>query len=123
MRFFVDQPVSPLIAEWLRSTGHDAVHVREREMSRALDAEIIALASAEQRIVITADLDFSRIVAISGADGPAVVLFRAGNITDDEMLALTQRVLNEVELSILSRAIVTVDAYRIRVAPLPLKSS
>ena len=46
------------MAEELRASGHDTLHVRDRKMQTAEDEEILALASAEQRILISADTDF-----------------------------------------------------------------
>jgi predicted nuclease of predicted toxin-antitoxin system len=122
MKFLVDQPVSPLLAAWLRAGGHDAVHVRERGLSAATDSSLVELAISEERVLITADLDYPRLIALSKLDRPALILFRAGNITDNQMLALLQRVLREVESSLLERSISVVDEYSIRVASLPLKS-
>jgi predicted nuclease of predicted toxin-antitoxin system len=120
MNFLVDQPVSPLLAASLRARGHDALHVRERGMSAASDPELVALAIAEHRILITADLDYPRIVALSRNDRPGIILFRAGNVSDTQMLDLLNRVLAEVAESVLPVSIVTVDEYSIRVARLPL---
>jgi predicted nuclease of predicted toxin-antitoxin system len=116
MRFIIDQPVSPMLAEWLRRVGHDAYHVRDRHMSAASDTDIFETAVREERIIITADLDFTRIVALTGRDRPGVVLFRAGNITDEQMLALLQEVLTEVPAERLIASVTTIDRFRIRVS-------
>jgi len=50
MRFLVDQPVSPKLAEWLRSEGHQAAHVRDRGLSSATDEEIFAVAADEDSV-------------------------------------------------------------------------
>jgi predicted nuclease of predicted toxin-antitoxin system len=121
MKFLVDQPVSPLLARWLRDAGHDALHVRERGLSRATDEALFALAVAENRTIVTADLDFSRIIALSGRSGPGLILFRAGNITDDKMLALLKETLGRVPTAELERSVVVVDVHALRVAPLPLR--
>lgn len=42
MRFLADMGVSLRTVEWLRESGHDAVHVREYGMHRASDATILA---------------------------------------------------------------------------------
>ena len=49
------------MADWLRSAGHDAVHVRELGLSDAPDREIFERAAANSRIVVTFDLDFGEI--------------------------------------------------------------
>ncbi|HWL95273.1 MAG TPA: DUF5615 family PIN-like protein [Phycisphaerae bacterium] len=73
MKFVIDQPVSPLLAEWLNEQGHDAFHVRDRGLSSARDQAIVELAYQETRILVTTDLDFSRIVALSRREGPELV--------------------------------------------------
>lgn len=124
MKFLIDQPVSPLLAAWLRSPeggSHDAVHARERGLSSSPDTELFALAIAESRVLVTADLDFARIIALSGSDGPGLILFRAGNITDAGMLALLQRVLTETTPESLPHSVVVVDEHAIRIATLPIR--
>lgn len=121
MRFLVDQPVSPIVAAWLCDHGHDAIHARDLGLSRAKDMELVALAIRDDRIIITADLDFPRLVALSQRDRPAMIVFRAGNITDAQMVRLVQRVLEHVEPQELERSIIVIDEHRIRVAPLPIK--
>lgn len=71
---------------------------------------------------MTADLDYARIIALSKKDRPGLILFRAGNITDAEMIALIGRALHEVSPDQLPRSVVVVDEYSIRIASLPLKS-
>jgi len=126
MRFLIDQPVSPFLAVWLRSAdggGHDAVHVRERGLSRAADVELLSLARDEQRVIVTADLDFPRLLALGGHDGPGLVLFRAGNLSDLQMLTLLERVLSEVGAGNLPRLAVVVDEKTIRITQLPIRRS
>jgi uncharacterized protein DUF5615 len=50
VRFLADMGVDVRVVDWLRRHGHDAVHLRERGMHRALDAEVFQTALAEDRI-------------------------------------------------------------------------
>ena len=59
MRFLVDQNLSPLVAAHLRGAGHDAVHTGDRELASAADDEILDVAAAEVRVVVSADTDTS----------------------------------------------------------------
>lgn len=121
MKFLVDQPVSPTLADWLRRSGHDAYHLRERGLSRSRDEEIFARATSENRIIVTADLDFSRIIALSGREEPGLILFRGGSLTDEQMLVLLETVLARVPADELGRSVVVIDRGSLRVAPLPLR--
>ena len=61
MKFLVDMPLSPELADWLRAEGHDVTCDFSRY--RATDAEILRVAAGQNRVIITADLDFPRILA------------------------------------------------------------
>ena len=76
MRFLADMGVSQQVVEWLRTKGHDAVHLRDESLQRLPNGEIFQKASREQRIVLTFDLDFGEIVAASGGQIVSVILFR-----------------------------------------------
>ena len=70
MRFLADMGVDVRVVEWLRGQGHDAVHLREEGLHRAPDEQVFAKALAEERIVLTFDLDFGEIWRPSRGTGP-----------------------------------------------------
>jgi predicted nuclease of predicted toxin-antitoxin system len=59
LRFLIDNALPPRLADLLVAAGHDAVHVRTYGMHAARDEEILARALTEDRIVVSADTDFS----------------------------------------------------------------
>lgn len=59
MLFKLDENLDVGLAVWLASMGHDAKTVRDEEMSGASDEQVFAAAMAEQRGLVTLDLDFS----------------------------------------------------------------
>ncbi len=105
---------------WLRGEGHDAFHVRDRELSRATDEHLFEIAASEDRILLTSDLDFARILALSGRSRPGLILFRAGNLTDDQMLDLLKKILHSHDGPVLQGAVVVADQNTMRVATLPI---
>lgn len=107
-------PVTPHAVEYLRRFGHEATHAARVGLASVSDAEILEAARREARVVITADLDYPRLLALEGADGPAVILFRGGSYSDAEMLGLLDRVLAEVGEAEVQCSITVVDRYRIR---------
>jgi predicted nuclease of predicted toxin-antitoxin system len=121
MRFLVDMPASPTLVQWLSQRGHDAVHAQEIGLATVGDSLILARARNEGRIVITVDLDFGRLLAMSEAEGPSVILFRGGNYSEIEMQNLLARVLDSVSEEAMAKAICVVDRKRIRVTRLPLR--
>ena len=80
MKALLDAPVSPSLLDVLREFGHAGVHAAQIGLARATDSELIQFAAGEQRIVITADLDFLRLLALSAAHNPGLILFRVGTI-------------------------------------------
>jgi len=121
VKALLDMPVSPLLLDVLHAHGHSGVHAHTIDAGRAADADLLALAHNENRVVITADLDFPQVLALSAANGPGVILFRGGNYSDVEMCALLERVLQIVPVETLEHSICVVDKRRVRVTPLPLK--
>jgi predicted nuclease of predicted toxin-antitoxin system len=69
MRFLLDMNLPAAMAEWMRSDGHDAVHVRDLGQAQYPDYEIFAHAAADRRIVVTFDLDFGEIAAFARGTG------------------------------------------------------
>jgi predicted nuclease of predicted toxin-antitoxin system len=45
LKFLIDNALSPLIADGLRSAGHDVIHVRDYSMQKASDLEIFERAA------------------------------------------------------------------------------
>jgi predicted nuclease of predicted toxin-antitoxin system len=121
MRFLLDMPVSFLLLNVLQAYGHEGVHAHQIGKDRAADDELLEIARRESRVIITADLDFPRLVALSLAEGPGLILFRGGNYSDREMCDLLTRVLRKVPSEVLGRSICVVDKKRIRVTRLPVE--
>ena len=76
MRFLLDMNLPPAMAEWLRSEGHDEVHVRDLGLAHLPDREVFARAAEDGRIVVTFDLDFGEVIGFARATGSGVVLLR-----------------------------------------------
>ena len=57
-------PLSPDVAALgCEAQGHDAVHASDLALNRAPDNELLSIATAECRVIVTADLDFPRLLA------------------------------------------------------------
>lgn len=85
IRFLLDMGLAQSSAEFLRSRGHDAVHLRDQGLERLPDDQIVAKAQDESRTIITHDLDFGRIVALSGDAVPSIVTLRLINMTPTQV--------------------------------------
>jgi predicted nuclease of predicted toxin-antitoxin system len=119
MRFLIDMNLPPEMADWLRSHGHDAVHVREVGSANLPDRKVFAQASEEGRIIVTFDLDFGEIVGLSGGAGSGVVLLRLRSVRQSYLRERLLLAVTEAEEELRAGAIVLVEDGRIRIRHLP----
>ncbi len=119
MRFLADMGVALRIVEWLRASGHDAVHLREEGLQRMANGAIFAKAASEKRIILTFDLDFGEIVALSGGKPVGVVLFRLHNTRTPHVMDRLNTVLKDSHEALGQGAIVVVEESRHRIRRLP----
>lgn len=120
MRFLADMGVSMRVVEWLRSTGHDAIHLRDEGLQKLPNGEIFQKAIREERIVLTFDLDFGEIVAGSGGGSVSVILFRLRNTRADFLIQRLKSVLEQSTEELAQGAVVLVEDGRHRVRRMPI---
>jgi predicted nuclease of predicted toxin-antitoxin system len=65
VRFLADMSVDLRIVTWLRQNVHDATHLRDQGLHRIPNGDIFEKAIREDRVVITFDLDFGEIAALT----------------------------------------------------------
>lgn len=119
MGFLADMGVSQAVVAWLRSQGHDAVHLREQGLHRLSDAEVFAKARREGRVLITFDLDFGEIVAASG-QSVSVLVYRMRDTRACQQVDRLRRVLQVAATDLAHGAVVVVEDIRHRVRRLPI---
>jgi predicted nuclease of predicted toxin-antitoxin system len=120
MRFLADMGISPETLAFLRALDHDAVHLADEQLYRLPDTEVLDKATAEQRTVLTADLDFGALMALSGRRLPSVVTFRLTDMRPANVNRHLRAVVESHADDIEAGALITVSGHRARVRRLPV---
>ena len=121
MRFLADMGVAVRIVKWLRAEGHDATHLREENLQRMPDQDVFRKAATESRILLTFDLDFGEILALSGERNVSVVLFRLHNTHTAHVIERLKITIEKAKVILESGSVVVVEERRLRARRLPLR--
>lgn len=121
MRFLADMGVSPATVAFLRENGHDAIHLADEGLHRLPDPQILEKARAERRILLTHDLDFSDLVAVSGVRLPSVILFRLRAMRPKHVNHYLQETIAHQADALAQGAIVSITESQVRIRELPLR--
>lgn len=108
------------VVHWLRQHGHDALHLRDEGLQRLPDGEIFKKAIAEDRVVLTFDLDFGEIAALSAGPKTSVVLFRLHNTRTPHVIERLTGAISSCAEALEKGAIIVVEESRYRVRHLPV---
>jgi predicted nuclease of predicted toxin-antitoxin system len=123
MRFLIDENLGLSYAKSLRAMGYEAAHVSEVNLTSTIDEDIVAYAINNDFIIITFDLDFTRIVALSQKVFPSIITFRMGEITVGEFEIQIIQYLPDLKEVILQGALVTIDNNGMRIKKLPFRKT
>ncbi|MGB9776420.1 MAG: DUF5615 family PIN-like protein [Anaerolineae bacterium] len=120
MRFLLNMNVPRSLAVLLAARGHLCRHVGDIGMSRATDEAILQEARMHQEVVVTHDLDYGHLLALSGESAPSVVIFRLRNTHPENLFAQMMKVWAEIEEPLRRGAIVVLEDAALRVRLLPI---
>jgi predicted nuclease of predicted toxin-antitoxin system len=115
MRFLLDMNLPPVLADQLRTEGHDAVHVLYAGYGEFPDQEVFARAAAEGRVVVTFDLDFGEIAGLADPVGSGVILLRLRLAQRQHLWDRLRVAIAETGEALTEGAVVLVEDARIRV--------
>ena len=112
--------VSVEVVRWLRSEGHDAIHLREESLERLVDPPVFAKSIEENRVLLTFDLDFGEIAALSKGMPGKVIVFRLRNTRATNVIARLSSVISTCRAELDSGAVVSVEdaSHRVRLLPI-----
>jgi predicted nuclease of predicted toxin-antitoxin system len=98
----------------LQAAGHDVIWIGDLARDPG-DAEILARAYQEQRVLVTLDKDFGELAIRQNL--PHCGIMRLVNIRGRQQGSVCRQVLNQCGGELTQGAIVTVDAGRVRIRP------
>lgn len=107
------------VTSWLNSQGHDAIHLRDEGLQRLPNGEIFDKAFAESRVIVTFDLDYGEIVALSKGRKTGVILFRLRNARTSFVIQRLSEVIAQCPDALARGAVVIVEETRHRVREFP----
>lgn len=115
MRLKLDENLDVRLAPWLRSLGHDAQNIREENLNGARDERVFEVAAAEQRSLVTLDLDFSDPLHFPPADTAGTIVLRPPVPSMAMIRLLLEQALERARTELPAGRIWIVEPGRVRV--------
>jgi predicted nuclease of predicted toxin-antitoxin system len=121
MKLLLDMNMSPLWLAALAEAGFEAVHWAALGRADAEDMEIMAFAQASGWVVLTQDLDFGSMLAMTSVKEPSVVQIRVPDALPDRMGRRVIEALHQMEAELEVGALVTIGTGKTRLRVLPVR--
>jgi predicted nuclease of predicted toxin-antitoxin system len=119
MRFLFDQSADFRLIPHLRERGHDVAAVSRDYPPGLADADILAIAREERRILIVADRDFGELIFHQQLVHAGIIFFRLPGATLHTKIDHLNTVLNEHTEALERGAFLVVTPGQIRIAGCP----
>lgn len=114
MKFLLDEDIGKLVTEFLRNKGHDVKSAIE-DLRGFPDQEILQIACKEERVLITLDQDFGRMIYQTHSPHQGVILLRLKKEYQEAIIKILEKVIEQVGPGLKNKfTIVTEEKIRIR---------
>ena len=115
MRVKLDENLPVQFKRLFEESGHHADTVIDEGMAGAADAEVMAACLAEDRILVTLDMDFADIRSYPPSEFPGIVVLRLANQARDRLLELGTALVDALARSSPSGQLWIVESTRVRI--------
>lgn len=123
MKLLVDMNLSPSWIAVLRQSGWEAAHWSGIGRANASDGEIMGYAATNGYVVLTHDLDFGAILAVTHGNKPSVVQIPTEDVSPAGIGSHVVAAIRHVESELEAGALLTVESDRTRLRILPLRAT
>lgn len=120
MKILLDMNLSPSWVEALAESRIEAIHWSTIGPADARDRVIFDWARQNDFVILTHDLDFGTILALTRASGPSVIQVRTQDIMPASLGAKVVSVIDRHRDVLSKGALIVIDESRARVRILPL---
>jgi predicted nuclease of predicted toxin-antitoxin system len=115
MKFKIDENLPVEIAILFRGNGYDAMTILEQQMGGEKDNVVSQVCQAENRILITLDLDFADIRAYPPKDYPGIIILRFSRQDKPYILSQIPKLLEFLAQTTIDRQLWIVDENQVRI--------
>src|SRR4051794_32424004 len=117
MKFLLDENVDLPLADYLNEHEHDATAIASDYTRSIKDQEVLQIAVAEGRILITYDKDFGELIYKQHLEHAGVIFFRLRDEDIPFKISRLEAVLTDHSEDLANAAYLVVTDKRIRVRP------
>ncbi|MHC4849774.1 MAG: DUF5615 family PIN-like protein [Planctomycetota bacterium] len=123
MRFLLDMNLAPRWCEVFVERGYEARHWSDVGPHDAPDGELMNWARDNEHVILTHDLDFGALLALTYLDGPSVIQIRTIEPLPETVGTRLFQAIDQHQDELKRGALLTIDAARARVRVLPIARS
>jgi predicted nuclease of predicted toxin-antitoxin system len=120
IEFLADMNISPKTVESLQQQGWNIIRVSDILPANTPDYIILEFARNNGKVIITQDLDFSTMIALSGYNYPGLITVRLLDSDPDIVTKRLLEVLPNISYNLLEGCIVTIEEINVRIRRLPI---
>jgi len=121
MRLLANMNISPGTVDELRRRGWDVLRISDLLPANAADEIVLDKARSEGRVLISQDLDFSRLLALAGYRTPSLITVRMARPDPEMVAARLCEVLPALDRLAAEGWAVTIEDSRSRMRQLPIQ--
>jgi predicted nuclease of predicted toxin-antitoxin system len=92
--YISDENINPSIIKYLRDKSFNIKDVREEKLIGTSDSELMKLSFKENRVIITQDRDFGKLVYTQNSEFIGIIYLRPGHIAADFHIKTFEYLLN-----------------------------
>jgi len=112
--------IAQSVAAWLKSIGHDAIHLNDESLHKLSDVSILEKAIDEKRIIITTDMDFGQLLAFHKSKQAPIIQFRTSVFTPGNIREKLALLFENFSGQLEGDFIITIEDNRVRFRKLPI---